>query len=87
MPAALLFYVIPMLLLLDIVAGFGVLRSLGEVVLSYVRRRRLLPPACILSSAAIGVTTASITANVTVAGSFRYQPIGRSASRRTWRGP
>jgi TRAP transporter 4TM/12TM fusion protein len=79
LPGIALYYVIPMLFLLDIVAGFGVLRSLGEVVLRYVRRRRLLPPACILSSAAIGVTTASITANVTVAGSFTiptYRALG-----------
>jgi len=76
------YYALPMLIFLGIVTGFGALKSLGEIVMAYVRKRRLLPPTCILTSAAIGVTTASITANVTVAGSFTiptYKTIGFSS--------
>ena len=75
------YYVIPMLIFLGVVSRFGALTSLLRIVGAYVRRRSLLPPTCILSSAAIGVTTASITANVTVAGSFTiptYKRLGFS---------
>lgn len=75
------YYVIPMLIFLGVVSRFGALSSLLQIVGAYVRRKSLLPPTCILSSAAIGVTTASITANVTVAGSFTiptYKRLGFS---------
>lgn len=76
------YYALPMLIFLGIVTGFGALKSLGEIVMAYARRRRLLPPIGIVTSAAIGVTTASITANVTVAGSYTipmYKTIGFSS--------
>ena len=60
----------PVLVLLGMLIGFGILESMVKIITSYVRAPRLIPQISVISSASIGTVTGSITANVATTGSY-----------------
>jgi len=60
----------PILILIGLLIGFGILESMVKLIIGYVRSPRLIPQISVISSACVGTVTGSITANVATTGSY-----------------
>lgn len=60
----------PILILIGMLIGFGILESMVKIIIGYVRSPRFIPQISVISSACVGTVTGSITANVATTGSY-----------------
>jgi len=76
----------PILILLGLMEGFGILRSIGKIVVASVKRPRMIPLLNPVASAFVGTMTGSISSDTAVTGSVTIPLMKRIGIPPDWAG-